>query len=370
MSEKNKFTVAVLSFLSLYFIPLNFKQIPDILSPGFLLLQDYVREHTLFCLLPAFFIAGALVSFISKDSVLKFLGGEVKKTHSYAVASVSGLALTVCSCTVLPLFAGIRKQGAGLGPAITFLFSGPAVNIVAIMLVWSVLGPSMGFFMLVFAISIAILSGLTMQAIFRESAVGRELKIGDSTLNKPNKVTVGVLLISLLLVIISGGLGFPTFFQGFVIGALILLIIYTSLRHLNSERLSSWTSETWGFFKMLTPALVVGIFVVGVIMPLIPESYVVALVGNNTLSANLIATLFGAFTYFVTLTEIPILKGFMDLGMHGGPAMALLLSGPSVSLPNMLVIRNILGTKRTAVYIALVIFYSTIAGFTYGLLIG
>ncbi len=349
-----------------YFVPYRSKWFEVSVISGIDLLNDYAKQHVLTCLIPALFIAGAVGVFIKKDAVLKLLGAKTKKYISYAIAAVSGAILAVCSCTILPLFAGIRQRGAGLGPAITFLFSGPAINIASIFLTMSVLGYDIGFARVIFAILISIIVGLSMALIFKEEIEEGKLFIAEDKNNSLSKIVLSVFFISLIGILVINGLQIYKSIKYFLIGLLVLIIIFIAIYKFSKELTKNWLNGTWNFSKLILPILFIGVFVAGFIMPLIPESLITNLVGQNTIISNLISSVFGAFMYFSTLTEIPILQALIAKGMHAGPALALLLAGPSLSLPNMLVIKNILGFRKTLVYVLLVIFYSTIAGFVFG----
>jgi uncharacterized protein len=357
-------------FLLLYFLPTEFTEAPLGLGSGLAFLQEYAREHVLLCLLPALFIAGAITVLVRKESIIKYLGGEAHKALSYAAASVSGTVLAVCSCTVLPLFAGIRQRGAGLGPAVTFLFSGPAINIAAIFLTFSVLGYSIGLARIVAAIGIAVLVGVTMALLFREKPGEGAFINQDAGNYRASLLSSALLFASLLAILIVNALPVPLSAK-YGLGALLMLCAVGVARYgLPSDTSRAWLAESWQFTKTLMPYLVIGVFVAGVVMAFLPETVITSLVGSNSLTANLFAAVFGAFMYFSTLTEVPILHALTTKGMAAGPALALLLAGPSLSLPNMLVIRRVLGTKKTAVYVVLVIIYSAAAGLFYGWLVG
>jgi uncharacterized protein len=294
------------------------------------------------------------------------MGADAKKYVSYGIASVSGAILAVCSCTILPLFAGIRKRGAGLGPAITFLFSGPAINIAAMFLTISVLGFQIGIARITFAILLSILVGLTMSLIFREQLEKGKLFINDEDGANVSKITLILFFALMLGILIVNGLQMDLILKYVLISLFVVGVVIISIFRFAKEVRNQWLEETWNFSKLILPLLFVGVFIAGFIMPLLPETLITTMVGQNTLIGNLIASVFGAFMYFSTLTEIPILQALIAKGMHQGPALALLLAGPSLSLPNMLVIRGIIGTKKTAVYVLLVIFYATIAGLLFG----
>ena len=353
-------------FSLLYFVPSNSDWFRTSILSAFDLLHDYAVKHVLTCLIPALFIAGAIAIFIQKEKVMKYLGHEAKKYVSYGVASVSGAILAVCSCTILPLFAGIRKRGAGLGPAITFLFAGPAINIAAMFLTLSILGVNIGLARIISAILLSILVGLTMALIFKEKVEKKKLVILESEESKiSNKVLLAFfgLMVGVLVV---NGLQIDKLLKYSIMGLFTLGVVGLVLWKFRDHITKKWLEETWNFAKMLLPLLFIGVFIAGFIMPLLPQTLIENLVGQNTLFGNLIASIFGAFMYFSTLTEIPIVQALIAKGMASGPALALLLAGPSLSLPNMLVIRKVLGTKKTVVYVGLVIAYATIAGLIFG----
>ncbi len=370
MNKEIKIFILLLGlFLFFYFMPMQSVLFTGAILSGVKLLHEYARDHILTCLLPAFFIAGAISVFIKKDFVLKYLGGRAKKVISYSLASVSGAILAVCSCTILPLFAGIRKRGAGLGPAVTFLFSGPAINIAAIFLTMSVLGVKIGLARIVSAIFLSILVGLSMQGIFREKTEDGELIIEKSDQPLYGKITILVFMLAMVSVLVVNGLQINQILKYVLMVVLSLVAIVIATVKFQKQTNKEWMKETWSFTKMLLPILFIGVFVAGFIMPFLPQELIQKIVGSNSIIGNLVASIFGAFMYFSTLTEIPILQALIAKGMSQGPALALLLAGPSLSLPNMLVVRRVLGNKKTAVYVLLVIFYSTIAGLIFGRLV-
>jgi hypothetical protein len=355
-----------LVFGILYFVPSQTDWFRTSILSAFDLLHDYAQKHVLTCLVPALFIAGAIAVFVKKEAVLKYLGHKSKKIVSYSIASVSGTILAVCSCTILPLFAGIRKRGAGLGPAITFLFAGPAINIAAIFLTMSVLGYEIGLARAIAAISLSVIVGLTMAFVFREKAEQGGLVMGESKETKISEKILFIFFGLMIAILVVNGLNIDKLLKYILMFSFAIATVLLVVFKFHKETTGEWLSETWSFSKMLLPLLFIGVFIAGFIMPLLPESLIQNLVGENTILGNLIASVFGAFMYFSTLTEIPILQALIAKGMASGPALALLLAGPSLSLPNMLVIRKVLGTKKTIVYVALVIIYSTIAGLIFG----
>jgi len=358
----------VLVFGILYFVPSNSDWFRNSILSAFDLLHDYAKKHVLTCLVPALFIAGAISVFVKKEAVLKYLGHRSKKIVSYSIASVSGAILAVCSCTILPLFAGIKKRGAGLGPAITFLFAGPAINIAAIFLTASVLGFKIGLARAIAAISLSILVGLTMAFIFREKSEQGGLFMQESRNIRISKKILFFFFGFMIAILVVNGLRINQLLKYVLMFSFAISVVLLVIFKFHKETTSEWLHETWNFSKMLLPLLFIGVFIAGFIMPLLPQSLIERLVGQNNLVGNLIASVFGAFMYFSTLTEIPILQALIAKGMASGPALALLLAGPSLSLPSMLVIRKVLGTKKTIVYVSLVIIYSTLAGLIFGLI--
>jgi uncharacterized membrane protein YraQ (UPF0718 family) len=416
-------------FLFAYYLPLGSGRFNNAVLEGLQLARWYAREHVLLCLVPAFFIAGTIAVFVSQAAVIKYFGASANKWLSYLVASVSGTILAVCSCTVLPLFAGIHKRGAGLGPAIAFLYSGPAINILAIILTARILGMELGIARVVGAVSFSVIIGLVMHFIYRreerqkaesEMAIpgeddGRPLwqtafhffvLVGIlifATWGKPEGSTglwhwiysikwwlvsgFGILLafslirimkIKALWVILSG---IPVLISVFLfpnsplIPFFVAIIMLSILLSLSPGEPEEWMSSTWGFTKQILPLLGAGVLVAGFLLGsptggrgIIPNQWIATLVGGNSLFSNLFASVAGAFMYFATLTEVPILQGLLASGMGKGPALALLLAGPALSLPNMLVIRSVIGTQKTVVFVSLVIIMATITGLLYGFL--
>ncbi len=423
-----------------------------LIQAGWMGLLDYLAAHVLLCLLPAFFIAGYLSGLMPQEVVTRYLGPKTPKWISYPASAIGGFLLAVCSCTILPLFAGIWKRGAGLGPAITFLFVGPAVNILAISYTGAAIGLDIALARIVLAITFGIVIGLIMAAIFRreQTAVqnatlfeGRaalrpalwalfglliavliagtlqidlltgtlfsvtlplELPPGvTSTLDALNLTLQGAVLIVLLVIIAPlawkgfnsvlsavtkwtwGALALvgltvliaaPATEAGslvvhitgrFVVELLLLGAIgYVATRKLSEDELAHWLWETWRFVRQIFPLLLAGVFLAGMARAIIPEDWIRALAGQNTIAANLLAVLFGVFMYFPTLVEVPIARMFLDLGMHRGPLLAYLLADPELSLQSILVIGRILGRKKTAVYVSLVAVFSTLAGYLFG----
>jgi len=417
-------------FVVFFWLPINSSRFTGAVIESLALASWYAREHVLLCLVPAFFIAGAISVFVSQAAVMKYLGAGAKKVMSYGVASVSGSILAVCSCTVLPLFAGIWKRGAGLGPAIAFLYSGPAINVLAIVLTARVLGLPIGVARAVGAVMFSVVIGLIMHLMFRkeeqakaeaalylpEPEVERPLwqnviyfacMVGVlifATWGKPEQpvgfwnavysvkwwltglfaIVLGVLLTKwfnvkaykvVLAAVFVVALAFVFPHQpliAFSAGIIALVLLLTTTR----GETESWFLSTWDFAKLITPLLFGGVLIAGLLLGrpgsegLIPSRWVAGLVGGNSLWANLFASVVGAFMYFATLTEVPILQGLLGAGMGKGPALALLLAGPALSLPNMLVIRSVMGTKKTVAFVSLVVVMATISGMIFGQFFG
>lgn len=417
-------------FLACYYLPVGTGRFDNAVLEAFHLVKWYAREHVILCLVPAFFIAGAIGVFVSQASVMKYLGPKANKVLAYGVASVSGTILAVCSCTVLPLFAGIYLRGAGLGPASAFLYSGPAINVLAIVLTARVLGPELGIARAVGAVVFSVVIGVLMHLIFikeeREKAEA-QIVLPDDGVSRPLwqnalyfasmvgilvfanwgkpaepagvwaslyegkwiltslsalalsimmvawfgvkawKVVSSVILVAVLALVFPGQPMVP-----FIAGVIALSLITTT----GTEETSEWFSSTWDFAKKILPLLLFGVLIAGALLGrvgqegIIPSEWVARAVGGNSLWANFFASFAGAFMYFATLTEVPILQGLIGSGMGKGPALALLLAGPALSLPNMLVIRSIMGTKKTMVFVSLVIVMATITGMIFGALFG
>jgi len=386
MSERSKFVYILLVFLAAYFMPVGWPRFEAGIFEAFALVRWYAREHVLLCLVPAFFIAGAISVFVSQASVLKYFGASAKKVVAYGVASVSGSILAVCSCTVLPLFSGIYTRGAGLGPAIAFLYSGPAINVLAIILTARVLGTEMGIARAVGAIVFSVVIGLLMHFIFLKEERSRtergEIAVGEDLGDSRPLWKDALYFFSMVAALVFLNWGAPgsegglwaAIFQAkwFISGVFLLALAYMVIRWFRKEELAEWVESSWGFAKQILPLLLAGVMAAGLLLGrpghegMIPSEWVSHLVGGNSLGANLFASVVGAFMYFATLTEVPILEGLMGAGMGKGPALALLLAGPALSLPNMLVINQVIGPKKTFAYCLLVVVMATLSGILYG----
>ncbi len=414
-------------FLAAFYLPLGNSRFTGALYEALALAQWYAREHVLLCLVPAFFIAGVISVFVSQNAVIKYLGASAKKWIAYAVASVSGTILAVCSCTVLPLFSGIYKRGAGLGPAIAFLYSGPAINILAIILTARILGAELGIARVIGAVVFSIVIGLVMQLIYRKEEHAKaeaQLALPESEEIRPIwQTTIHFFTLVLILIFVNwgrpvtdDGVWYFIYSSKWIITAIfgvifasslviiikikfdqvilaslpvILLAIFlpahpvfaftaavitlSMLLSINQGEASEWMSASYGFARQIMPLLAIGVLIAGFLLGgpdngqgIIPNHWISSLVGGNSLFANFFASVAGAFMYFATLTEVPILQGLIANGMGKGPALALLLAGPALSLPNMLVIRGVIGTQKTVAYVGLVVIMATISGIIYG----
>jgi len=428
-------------FGAAFFLPIESARFNTAIAATFDLVKWYAREHVVLCLLPAFFIAGVISVFVSQGSVLRYFGANAKKWLAYTVAAVSGTILAVCSCTILPLFSSIHKRGAGLGPAIAFLYSGPAINILAIILTARILGFEMGVARTIGAVSFSVIIGVAMSLIYRkEEKVKREEQMNiELPPEKRPMWQTSFHFFTLVLILVFANWGSPASddtssawyylwsYKWYITGFFSLLLGYSliyilkikwqwvllsalaivasvliSSNFIENSKLAplvpmiigiaalstitlldkkdednkEWTISTWGFTKQILPLLAIGVVTAGFLLGsthdgktiagVIPNEWISALVGGNSMFSNLFASVVGAFMYFATLTEVPILQGLIASGMGKGPALALLLAGPSLSLPNMLVIRGVLGTQKTVVYVTLVIVMATISGLIYG----
>jgi uncharacterized protein len=373
-------------FLAAYFIPWEAPRILGATNEAFLMLGEYARQHVLLCLVPAMFIAGAITVFMNQQAVMRYLGPEANRLTAYGVASVSGAILAVCSCTVLPIFKGIYKKGAGLGPAVAFLYSGPAINILAIVLSAKVFGWKLGAARTVGAIVFSVAIGLAMAFIFRKEDRRRaaDARMFPAPDEKPRR-SLGrmvVYMASMIGVLVfvnwanskGGSAVWDAIYAAkwWIAGAFGLALAYTIVRWFNKEERVEWVLATRDFSLQILPLLFGGVLLSGFLLgrpghdALIPGSWIAGALGGNSILANFIASFAGALMYFATLTEIPIVQGLLGAGMGQGPALALLLAGPSLSLPSILVIAGELGWKKTLTYTGLVVGLSTLAGLAFG----
>jgi len=389
MKKKLNIFLLLAGFLLFYFIPIEIFEFRNPLYEALAMLHIYAREHVIFSLIPAFLIAGAIHQFLDQDAVIKYLGAKTNKILAYFVASISGAILTVCSCTVLPLFSGIYKKGAGLGPAIAFLYSGPAINVLAIILTARVLGWQLGLARAAGAVIFSVVIGLLMHFFFlseeKERHANGEFQLGsrEGDLNLRSGFQNILYFISMIGFMVFANWARPQTgdeslwaiifqYKWFLAFTFVLLFIFIVVYWFKKQELILWGESSWGFAQQILPLLFLGIFFAGLLLGrpneegLIPSRFISYLVGGNSLSANFFASFLSAFMYFATITEVPILQGLIGSGMGQGPALALLLAGPALSLPSMLVIRSVIGTKKTVAYVILVVIMATISGMVYG----
>lgn len=386
MKSLKQAVIIIGGFLLCYFLPIENSRFFSPIYEALALTKWYAREHVLLCLVPAFLLAGAISTFVSQASVLKYFGAKANKFLSYGVASVSGAILAVCSCTVLPLFSGIYKRGAGLGPAIAFLYSGPAINVLAIILTARILGFEMGVARTIGAVSFSVIIGLIMHFIFLKEEQNRvtdeKMFLSDAKGNR-SLLKNGLYFLSMVGFLVFANWGKPLagdhglwvtiynikWYLAWLSVAGLILMVWCWFK---KDEIKTWGIVSWGFALQILPLLLGGILLSGFLLGrvghegIIPARFVASLVGGNSLFANFFASIVAAFMYFATLTEVPILQGLMNSGMGKGPALALLLAGPALSLPSMLVIRGVIGTKKTVVYVSLVVGMATISGMIYG----
>lgn len=351
----------------------------DLLIAGGKAVVEYVSAHVLTCLVPAFFIAGAMSALLPKEKIVQYLGQKVPKYKAYPLSIIAGLLLAVCSCTILPLFAGIKKKGAGIGPALAFLYTAPATNLLAILFTGSVLGWDLALARIILSVIFAVLIGLIISTAFKKEDIEDEKKANHTFIDVKIPVSEGLsffqkhrlifFFVNLILILIVG-----TRVEGYLRYVLIgvLIVIQAALAKLffTKEETDAWLSETWIFTKKISPLLLAGLFIAGVLTAILPQDLLLNFMGENTLLANFIAALFGVFMYFPTLVEVPMANMFLGLGMAKGPLLTYLLADPVISLASILVVRRFIGTKRTIVYAGLILIFTTISGFIYGSLIG
>jgi len=433
MKDVKKLWWLVGIFVVMYFLPLGNPKITNAIFEAFKLLQWYIINHTLACVVPAMFIAGAISTFLSQASVMRYLGPDANRPMAYTVASVSGVVLAVCSCSVLPMFAGIYTMGAGLGPASAFLYSGPAINIMAVFLSARVLGFDIGLARAVGAIGFAFVIGLSMAFLFRKSEHTRnKAAMAMPPAPQPTRSLwkTGLYFLCMILFLVfsdwyntnevtltlknnavmkasvqystqdfievkpyapDGKMAVDALrinrsdiatirpednfvmrinaIKWYLAGLMLLAILIMLKKWFTRSEIKEWMTATWDFGMMIVPLLFGGVFVTGFIGGILPEKGVAAFVGGNGFLSNLVASTIGALWYFATLTEIPITQMLMRLGMGKGPALALLLAGPALSLPSILVINKILKWRKTLVFCTLVVVFSTIVGYFFGMMV-
>ncbi len=364
-----KFALLSGAFVIFYFAPIDAPIVLTSIEAGLSLLHEYARLHVLTCLVPAFFIAGTIAVYVKKDAVLQLLGPTTKKYIAYPIASVSGGILAVCSCTILPLFTGIYKRGAGIGPAVAFLFTGPAINITAILLTGGVLGWDFAIGRLIAAMVISVIAGLIMAFLFQDHDRKNANETFAAGLGGDVGYSNAVILIFFLLqlaILVVFGLSIDGTIKALLLVGMVASLLAIVFFKYEKEHNLAWLRETWDLTKKILPYLFVGVLIAGIIEVVVPHDVVTGLVGENTLLANLIASTFGAFMYFATLTEVPIIQKLLGLGMGRGPALTLLLTGNALSLPSMIVLYKVMGKKQASAYILSIVVLSVAAGWLFG----
>jgi uncharacterized membrane protein YraQ (UPF0718 family) len=426
--------IIIAVFLGMFFLPVGIPRFDNALFEALQLVKWYAREHVILCLIPAFFIAGAIGVFVSQASVMKYLGAKANKILAYGVASVSGTVLAVCSCTVLPLFAGIYKMGAGIGPASAFLYSGPAINVLAIVLTARILGVEMGIARGAGAVLFSIIIGIAMHLIFRKEEAAKaatQMAMPEPEATRPLLQTAAYFFVMVAILVFANwgkpvqesGVWHVIYAQKWIITSIFSIIFgviligwfkmawwkvalasippaatallgpqfipheylpltafaagsigLSIITSTDKGEIGDWFSSSWSFAKQILPLLLFGVLIAGFLLGrvghegIIPSEWVSAAVGGNSLRANFFASIAGAFMYFATLTEVPILQGLIGSGMGKGPALALLLAGPALSLPSMLVLNGIFGLKKTVTFVVLVVVMSTLSGLIFGMM--
>lgn len=345
------------------------KVLGESIYEGWLGLVDYLSAHVLLCLVPALFVAGAINTLVDSKTILKYMSGKTKKWLSYLIASMGGVLIQVCSCTILPLFAGIWKRGGGLGIAITFLYAGPAINLISFILTGQRLGWDIGIVRLILSIIFSISIGLIMEFLFRNDKHEEgDMIFADEIKSSLEGKKSKVFWIVLLAILIIGTAPIGQFVKVSIIGVLVLLQLVITFTWLSKKERKEWWNETIRFTKDIIPLLLVGVFFASAITHLIPQEQFQQFLGKNTLFTNFVAVLFGAIAYFPALVEVPLAENFVELGMHRGPLMSYLLSDPVLSLQGLLIISKLIGVKKTLTYTGLIVFFTTVSGYLFGLL--
>ena len=279
---------------------------------------DYAK-HSWLCLLLAFIAAGALQEFAPREKIIKLMGSG-SGFAPYAVAGAGGPLLSMCSCSIIPLFGGLYKRGAGLGPAITFLLAGPAFNPAAILLSLGLLGWKFAIARIIVAITAGIFVGYITDRIFK------------NRLPEPEPVHID-----------AEANGISQENQGF------------------GKRLFNMFLYSWEFVKMVLPLILLGVICAGLVKAFLPPSLIIRYLGNGVLPIMLSSAI-GVFMYTPTLVEVPLIRGLLESGMGTGAAMAFLLTGPALSLPSILGVCKIVKPRVPAVYATLMWICGTVAG--------
>ncbi len=342
-----------------------------LLLAGLIALKDYIALHVLTCLVPAFLLAGGIVTFISRAAIIGYLGAAARKLSSFGIAAGGSFFVAACSCTVIPVSSGIYYGGAGVGAAFILLWVAPAANILALVYTGSILGSQMVVARLVSALLMSFVVGFVMTYAFYREEKNRisTIQMSAGQLMTKKGVVLLLLLVAWLLApnyIVSHG----PYWQKVVVWAVGLVVVAVyALKTLDGDRIRAWLRETWWFVRIIFPLLLAGVFIVGIIGAVLPQEWIETWLGGEGLQQSFLATMIGAVTYFATMTEAPFVDTLMNLGMGKGPALALLLTGPGISLPNWLAIARVFGAKKALVYIPTIIVLGTLVGWLAGFIL-
>jgi len=340
----------------------------DVLMGGLYALKDYIALHVLTCLIPAFLLAGGIVTFVSREAIIGYLGAAARKLSSFSIAAGGSFFVAACSCTVIPVSSGIYYGGAGIGAAFILLWVAPAANILALVYTGQILGTQMVIARLASALLMSFAVGFVMAYAFYREEKSRvsTIQISGGQLMTKKAIVLLLLLVAWLLApnyIVSKG----PYWQKVVVWAIGLVVVAVyAWKTIDMEKLKAWLRETWWFVRIIFPLLLAGVFIVGIIGALLPQEWVETWLGGSGLRQSFLATMIGAITYFATMTEAPFVDTLMNLGMGKGPALALLLTGPGISLPNWLAIARVFGVKKALVYIPTIIVLGTLVGWVAG----
>ena len=348
--------------------------------------------NALTIVLPAFLVAGALVVFVPSYSVMKYFGAKANRIFSYGVASVSGNVLTVCSCNVVPIFAGILRRGAGIGPAFCFVFAAPAIHIVNTVLTYQVIGLKLALWRFFTVPIIAILLGLAMALIFRREERERQeqiQKIAAISLveESPERgrragaffgALVAVLVFGAWIPLdqhVPGGLGQFVRLGGVVIALVALTLL--AVRWFSKEETVEWGRQSYLLIRMILPIFIPAVIVIALIVNHIPLNWIMRTAAEgdklafghpqgNRLLPVFLASVFSTLMYFPMLTEVVFAKGLLLQKFALGPSLALLLGGPGLSLPGLLLVSRVAGWKKMIVYWVLSLILITGVAYFFG----
>ena len=343
----------------------------DVLFAGLYALKDYIALHILTCLIPAFLLAGGIVTFVRRETIVGYLGAAARKLTSFGIASGGSFFVAACSCTVVPVSSGIYRGGAGIGAAFILLWVAPAANILALVYTGQILGAEMVIARLISALALSFAVGFVMAYAFYKEEKTRvsQIKMSRGPLMSKKGLVLLLLLVAWLLTpnyIVTHG----PYWQKVIVWAIGLIVVSAYVwRFIEKDRIKAWLGETWWFIRIIFPLLLAGVFLVGIIGALLPPEWIETWLGGAGLRQSFLATMIGAVTYFATMTEAPFVDTLMNLGMGKGPALALLLTGPGISLPNWLAIARIFGVKKALVYVPTIIVLGTLVGWVAGFIL-